>query len=67
VAITQVDIDNFIRAKAAIFSAIMALLSSLGFTPDVIEHIYVAGGIGSGINIPSAIPTGLLFPSSEVI
>ena len=37
------------------------------FYPDVIEHIYVAGGIGSGINIPSAIPTGLLFPSSEVI
>ena len=57
----EVDIDNFIRAKGAIFSAIMTLISSLGFTPDMIEHVSVAGGIGSGINIKNAIRIGM-FP-----
>ena len=61
VAITEVDLDNFIRAKGAVFSAIMTLISSLGFTPDMLEHIQVAGGIGSGINIKNAIRIGM-FP-----
>jgi uncharacterized 2Fe-2S/4Fe-4S cluster protein (DUF4445 family) len=61
VSITEVDIDNFIRAKGAIFSAIMALLESLDFLPSDIEHIDVAGGIGSGINIKNAIRIGM-FP-----
>jgi uncharacterized 2Fe-2S/4Fe-4S cluster protein (DUF4445 family) len=46
VAISEVDIDNFIRAKGAIFSAVMTLLSSLGFTPEVLRRVYIAGGIG---------------------
>jgi len=61
IALNEVDIDNFIRAKGAIFSAIMTLLSSLGFTPDEVEHICVAGGIGSGINVKNAIRIGM-FP-----
>jgi uncharacterized 2Fe-2S/4Fe-4S cluster protein (DUF4445 family) len=61
VAISEVDIDNFIRAKGAIFSAIMTLLSSLGFVPEVLERVYVAGGIGSGIDIQNAIRIGM-FP-----
>ncbi len=61
VAINEVDIDNFIRAKGAIFSAIMTLIGSLGFEPDVLEKVYVAGGIGSGINIRNAIRIGM-FP-----
>ncbi|SHI18398.1 Uncharacterized 2Fe-2 and 4Fe-4S clusters-containing protein, contains DUF4445 domain, partial [Sporobacter termitidis DSM 10068] len=65
VAITEVDIDNFIRAKGAIFSAIMTLISSLGFTPDMLEHVAVAGGIGSGINIKNAIRIGM-FPDLPV-
>lgn len=61
VEITEVDIDNFIRAKGAIFSATMTLLNSLGFAPVDIEHIFVAGGIGSSINIKNAIRIGM-FP-----
>jgi uncharacterized 2Fe-2S/4Fe-4S cluster protein (DUF4445 family) len=61
VAINEVDIDNFIRAKGAIFSAIMTLITSLGFTPDMLEHVSVAGGIGSGINIRNAVRIGM-FP-----
>ena len=49
VEITEVDIDNFIRAKGAIFSAIRTMLGSLDFDVSMIDHVYVAGGIGSGI------------------
>ena len=61
VSISEVDIDNFIRAKGAIFSAIMTLITSLGFTPDMLEHVSVAGGIGSGINMRNAVCIGM-FP-----
>jgi len=61
VYLNEVDIDNFIRAKGAIFSAIVTLLGSLGFSTEDIEEISVAGGIGSGINIKNAISIGM-FP-----
>ena len=61
VVINEVDIDNFIRAKGAIFSATTTMLSSLGFDPSVIERVYVAGGIGSGINMKNAVTIGM-FP-----
>ncbi len=52
VEITEVDIDNFIRAKGAIFSAIRTMLYlSVTFDVSMIEDVYVAGGIGSGINM----------------
>ena len=58
--LTEVDIDNFIRAKAAIFSAIRTMLSSLSMDVSVIDRVIVAGGIGSGINIENAIKIGML-------
>ncbi len=61
VVINEVDIDNFIRAKGAIFSATQTMLSSLGFDASVIERVYVAGGIGSGINMKNAVTIGM-FP-----
>lgn len=61
VEITEVDIDNFIRAKGAIFSAIRTMLSSLDFDVSMIDDVYVAGGIGSGINMKNAVNIGM-FP-----
>lgn len=61
VEINEVDIDNFIRAKGAIFSAIRTMLSYCDFDISMIEHVYVAGGIGSGINMKNAIRIGM-FP-----
>ena len=61
VEITEVDIDNFIRAKGAIFSAIRTMLNSLEFDVSMIEEVYVAGGIGSGINMKNAVNIGM-FP-----
>ncbi|MDO5135539.1 MAG: corrinoid activation/regeneration protein AcsV [Eubacteriales bacterium] len=61
VEITEVDIDNFIRAKGAIFSAIRTMLGSLDFDVSMIDDVYVAGGIGSGINMKNAVTIGM-FP-----
>ena len=60
VSINEVDIDNFIRAKGAIFSAIDTMLQSVDMTVDEISHVYVAGGIGSGINMKNAVNIGML-------
>ena len=60
VSINEVDIDNFIRAKGAIFSAIDTLLQSVDMTVDCVDHVYVAGGIGSGINMKNAVNIGML-------
>ena len=65
VSINEVDIDNFIRAKGAIFSAIDTLLSSVDMTVDMIDKVYVAGGIGSGINMKNAVNIGM-FPDVEL-
>ena len=65
VEITEVDIDNFIRAKGAIFSAIRTMLTSLDFDVSMIDDVYVAGGIGSGINMANAINIGM-FPDIPV-
>ena len=60
ISINEVDIDNFIRAKGAIFSAIDILLQSVDMTVDCIDKVYVAGGIGSGINMKNAVNIGML-------
>ena len=60
VSINEVDIDNFIRAKGAIFSAIDTMLQSVDMTVEMIDHVYVAGGIGSGINMRNAVNIGML-------
>ena len=65
VSINEVDIDNFIRAKGAIFSAIATLLASVDMTPEMIDKVYVAGGIGSGINMKNAVNIGM-FPDVEL-
>ena len=65
VSINEVDIDNFIRAKGAIFSAIDTLLQSVDMPMEAIDRVYVAGGIGSGINMKNAVNIGM-FPDVEL-
>jgi len=65
VSINEVDIDNFIRAKGAIFSAIDTLLASVDMPMEAIDTVYVAGGIGSGINMGNAVRIGM-FPDVEL-
>ncbi|WKY47224.1 corrinoid activation/regeneration protein AcsV [Eubacteriaceae bacterium ES3] len=60
VYITEVDIDSFVKAKGAVFSAIYTLMESLDMSIDVLENVYVAGGIGTNLDIKNAIALGML-------
>jgi uncharacterized 2Fe-2S/4Fe-4S cluster protein (DUF4445 family) len=56
----ETDIDNFIRAKGAVFSAIRTMTAAVDLPMDAIGEVYIAGGIGSGINVEQAIRIGML-------
>ena len=58
--ISEADIDNFIRAKAAIFSATLTMLHSVDMHVRNIDKVILAGGIGSGINMENAMRIGML-------
>lgn len=60
IVLTEVDIENLMRAKAAIYAGLMTLLHEIGLSMDVIKKVYIAGGFGAYINIPKAILLGML-------
>ena len=60
VVLTEVDIENILRAKAAIYAGLSLLLEEVGFTLDAIERVYIAGGFGSHLDVDKAIILGML-------
>jgi uncharacterized 2Fe-2S/4Fe-4S cluster protein (DUF4445 family) len=58
--ITNVDIDNLMRAKAAIYAGFSILARSVGLTLDVVEQVLIGGAFGQYINVEKAIQIGLL-------
>lgn len=60
ITVTEVDIDNFVRAKGAIYSGAATLIESLGMDFSVIDKVYIAGGIGNNLDIENSILIGLL-------
>lgn len=60
IVLTEVDIENIIRAKAALYAGIKTLLTEAGFSMDAVEKVYIAGGFGNYINIERAIMLGML-------
>jgi len=60
VVITEADIDNLIRAKAAMFAGYQCLLSKLDLTFKDLEKVIIAGAFGDFIDLDKAITIGLL-------
>jgi uncharacterized 2Fe-2S/4Fe-4S cluster protein (DUF4445 family) len=60
VVLTEIDIENLIRAKGAIYSGCMTLLTEVGMNIQDIEHIILAGGFGSYVDLEKAMVIGLL-------
>jgi len=60
IVITEADLDNLIRAKAAIYAGCKTLLDSVGLTFDHVERVIIAGGFGHSIDIEKAQIIGLL-------
>jgi len=60
IVLTEVDIENVMRAKAAIYAGISIMLKEVGLSLDAVERIYIAGGFGNYLDIDKAIMIGML-------
>lgn len=60
IVITEVDIDNLIRAKAAVYAGISILLESVEVSLPQVEEVLIAGAFGKYLEIEKAITIGLL-------
>lgn len=60
IVITHVDVDNLLRAKAAIYAGYMVLAESVGVDLANVQKVLIAGNFGKHINVEKAIQIGLL-------
>ncbi|MBX3056205.1 MAG: DUF4445 domain-containing protein [Anaerolineae bacterium] len=60
ITITHVDIDNLIRAKAAVYAGMAVLAESVGVPLDAVEQVLIGGSFGKYINVEKGIQIGLL-------
>ncbi len=60
IVVTQADIENLLRAKAAVYAGADILLSSVGLKLSDVERLLVAGGFGNYLNRENAVLLGLL-------
>jgi uncharacterized 2Fe-2S/4Fe-4S cluster protein (DUF4445 family) len=67
VTLSQVDINEFQLAKAAIAAGLTILANHLSIGLTDIHEIYIAGGFGSYINIENVVATGMIEAEPEKI
>ncbi|MBI4681241.1 MAG: DUF4445 domain-containing protein [Nitrospirae bacterium] len=60
IVLTEPDIENIIRAKAAIYAGFSILLKEVGYTFDDIHKVYIAGGFGKFLDVEKAVILGML-------
>jgi len=60
IVITELDIDNLIRTKGAIYAGYSVLANSVGVNLADVEEILIAGAFGKHINVEKGIEIGLL-------
>ncbi len=60
IVFTKVDIDNLLRAKAAIYAGFEVLAEAVGVDLAAVSQILIGGNFGKYINVEKAIQIGLL-------
>jgi uncharacterized 2Fe-2S/4Fe-4S cluster protein (DUF4445 family) len=60
ISVSETDIENIIRAKAAVYSAIGLLLDRAEVAVEKIETIFIAGGFGRYLDLEDATAIGLI-------
>ncbi len=65
IVITEVDIENLIRAKGALFAGCLTLLETLDLSFDDLDRIIIAGAFGRYVNLEKGKQIGL-FPDIPV-
>ncbi len=60
IVFSRTDIDNLLRAKAAIYAGFSVLATSVGLSLEMAERVLIGGSFGRYINVEKAIQIGLL-------
>ena len=60
IVLTEVDIANLLRAKAAIYAGFSTLTRSVGIDLSDVQRVFIGGAFGKYLNIEKAIQIGLL-------
>jgi len=60
IAITSVDIENLMRAKAAIYAGFAVLARSVGLSLADVGQVLIGGAFGQHINVERAVQIGML-------
>jgi uncharacterized 2Fe-2S/4Fe-4S cluster protein (DUF4445 family) len=60
IVLTEVDISNLIRAKAAIYAGFSVLTNSVGISLADVEQVLIGGAFGKYIDVEKAVQIGLL-------
>jgi len=58
--ITQAEIQNFMKSKAAMFTLLLVLTRSVGISFGDIKQVFVSGALGTGIDPVKAVGIGML-------
>jgi len=58
--ISEIDIDNLMRAKSAVYAGIRTLLEEVDLEANDLKKVYIAGGLGKHLNIRNAVIIGML-------
>lgn len=60
IVMSRVDIDNLLRAKAAIYAGFTVLADTVGIPLETTDKVLVGGSFGKYINVEKAVQIGLL-------
>jgi uncharacterized 2Fe-2S/4Fe-4S cluster protein (DUF4445 family) len=60
IVLTRVDIDNLLRAKAAIYAGFSVLADQVGVPLEGVSKLLIGGSFGKYINVEKAVQIGLL-------
>lgn len=60
IVLTKVDVDNLMRAKAAIYAGYKVLADSVGVDLADVQQMLIGGAFGKYINVENAVKIGLL-------
>jgi len=60
IVLSRVDIDNLLRAKAAIYAGFSVLADQVGIPLETVAKVQVGGSFGKYINVEKAVQIGLL-------
>lgn len=60
IVLTRTDVDNLLRAKAAIYAGFSVLVQKVGLSMDDVQQMYIGGSFGKYVNVEKAVQIGLL-------